>query len=226
VGENCDQRERGGFHRKQTDLAESLAFSKGIPMKRLGFLLVVGLLIVGWMNRDKLSGLPAAVGNTLNLRAAATPHPAREAQVQAAARYPGLAIPNSALNKKFVALYKEAQATDPALLSRPVWPFELAERAVVSLGGAPMPRSAPKAPAPQARAVKSVVIYTTSNCPVCKQAKQYFTQKGVPYREIDIETSQGKSEFRRNGGTGTPLIMVGSTKVDGFDAGEMDRLLF
>jgi glutaredoxin len=194
-------------------------------MKGLGLLLLAGLLIVAWVNYDKLRGVPAAVGTTLHLSAAATPHPAREAQVQAAARYPGLTVPNSALNKTFVALYKEAGANDPALLTRPDWPFELAERAVLSLGGAPMPRTAPKAAAPQMRATKSVVIYTASHCPYCQQAKQYFSKKGVPYREVDIETSRGKSEFRRNGGTGTPLIMVGGAKVPGgFDAGELDRL--
>jgi len=63
------------------------------------------------------------------------------------------------LNQKFVALYKESQATDPALLSRPDRPLTLAERAVVSLGGAPRPRNLTAASGMQARAGKQVVIY-------------------------------------------------------------------
>jgi glutaredoxin len=214
----------------------------------LSLILVIGLLTAGWINRDKLSGLTAKSGPTVEeeapstqdspvapaQRSTATPHPAREAQAQATALYPGLALPNSALNKKFVALYKESQSTDPDLLSRPDWPLQLADRAVVSLGGAPMPRNSAAAPAtPRNSAAapaitrwgKQVVIYTTSHCPYCKQAKQYFTEKGVPFWEFDLETSPGKEAYRKLGGKGTPLIMVGGTKVAGFEAEEMDRLL-
>ena len=35
----------------------------------------------------------------------------------------------------------------------------------------------------------------------------------------------GKDAFRKLGETGTPPIMVGSTKLDGFDAAELDRVL-
>ncbi len=194
-------------------------------MKGLGLLFVVGLLIVGWMNRDKLRGVPAAVGTALHL-SPATPDPAREAQRQAAAVYPGITRPDSALNKKFVALYQDAQVNDPALLSRPDWPFVLAERAVVSLGGAPLPRSVPNALAARTNPAKSVVIYTSSHCGYCTKAKQYFAQKGISYREVSIETSQGRLEFRSRGGTGTPLIVVGGAKVvNGFDVAELDRAL-
>lgn len=198
----------------------------------LSLILVIGLLFGGWMNRDKLSGLLGKAGATGDEASsnpeliASTPHPAREAQAQATAIYPALAVPNSAFNKKFVALYKDAQSADPALLSRPDWPLQLAERAVVSLGGAPLPRSKPAASGTQARAGKQVVIYTTSHCPYCKQAKQYLTQKGIPFREVDIEMSlSGDAEYRRLGGNGVPLIMVGDKRLDGFDARELDRLL-
>jgi glutaredoxin-like YruB-family protein len=77
------------------------------------------------------------------------------------------------------------------------------------------------------RAAKQVVVYTTSHCPYCVKAKQYLTQKGVPYREIDIErSSAGEAAYRQLGGNGVPLIMVGNTKVEGFDAKALDRLLF
>lgn len=205
----------------------------------LSLIIIIGGLTAGWLNRDKLSDLlakhnaPSAEDSSTEdsaspaaHRSAATPHPAREAQAQATALYPGLTIPNSALNQKFVALYKESQATNPALLSRPDWPLTLAEKAVVSLGGAPRPRNTTAAAGTQSRAGKKVVIYTTSHCPYCKQAKQYLTQKGIPYREVDVETSlSGKEDFRRLGGNGVPLIMVGDKKVDGFDPKELDRLL-
>jgi glutaredoxin len=216
----------------------------------LSVLIIVGGLTAGWLNRDKISNFfhkpdaaevadsdspaadapkPAAAApvSAAPRGPAAAPNPAREAQAKATAIYPGLAVPNSALNQKFVALYKEAQASDPALLSRDDWPLTLAERSMVALGGSPLPRNTVAAAAnPQARSMKQVVIYTTSHCPYCKQAKQYFAQKGIPYREVDVETSlTGKEAFRKLGGNGVPLIMVGDKKVDGFNAQELDRLL-
>jgi glutaredoxin len=201
----------------------------------LSLVIIVAGLFVTWTNREKFIHLlskgdtvPAETAETKDTpdettrRSAATPHPAREAQAQATALYPGLSIPNSALNQKFVALYKEAQASHSPLLSHPDWPLTLAERSVVALGGAPMPRNS----SPQARAAKAVVIYTTSHCPYCKQAKQYFAQNRIPYREIDVETSlTGKEAYRKLGGDGVPLIMVGDKKVQGFDQKELDRLL-
>jgi glutaredoxin len=73
---------------------------------------------------------------------------------------------------------------------------------------------------------KKVVMYTTSRCPACKAAKQYFAQKGVSYDEIDVETSRsGYEEFRRLGGQGVPLIMVGDKKLEGFNAMALDAML-
>jgi glutaredoxin-like YruB-family protein len=203
----------------------------------VSLILATGLLVAGWMNRDKLGGLWAQAGPTLEqatsslgLRGVPTPHPARTAQAQALAIYPGLARADSELNRKFVAFYKQAQVSDPALLAQSDWPLQLAERAVVSLGAAPLARSTPversaAASLPQ-RAAKQVVVYTTSHCPYCVKAKQYLTQKGVRYREVDIERSiTGKDEYRRLGGNGVPLIMVGNKKVDGFDPDQLDRLL-
>src|SRR5688572_24482777 len=112
------------------------------PMKNvLSLLVIAAVLGAGWMNRDKIRALwsndPTAPAEaaapglpfTAPAQVGVTPHPAREAQVQAKAIYPGLALPNSALNKKFLALYKEAQSSDTALLSRPDWPLQLADRA-------------------------------------------------------------------------------------------------
>jgi glutaredoxin len=73
---------------------------------------------------------------------------------------------------------------------------------------------------------KKVVMYSTSHCPACKVAKQYLTQKGIPYQEIDVETSrEGQEAFQRLGGTGVPLIVVGEKKMTGFNSQELERML-
>lgn len=74
---------------------------------------------------------------------------------------------------------------------------------------------------------KQVVIYSTSWCSVCQQAKQYMKSKGINYREVDVEKSrEGADEYRRQGGDGAvPLIVVGDKKMRGFNASELDSML-
>ncbi len=73
---------------------------------------------------------------------------------------------------------------------------------------------------------KSVVMYSTSRCPACQMAKQYFAKKGVSYQEIDVETSaDGRAAFQKLGGRGVPLIMVGDKRMEGFDSQALDAML-
>ena len=72
----------------------------------------------------------------------------------------------------------------------------------------------------------AVTMFSTTWCPHCKRAKAYFAQKGVGYREVDIEASDaGRREFEQYGGSGVPLIIVGERRMRGFDPGAMDRML-
>ena len=72
----------------------------------------------------------------------------------------------------------------------------------------------------------TVTMFSTSWCPHCKRAKAYFAQKGVAFREVDIEASEaGNREFRTYGGKGVPLIIVGDKRMRGFSAEAMDRML-
>ena len=126
----------------------------------LGFLIIVGLLAVAFVNRERLAAVfgrsptvaevppePEPVPVTPEPEPpkppAPTPHPALEAQQKAKQLYPGITIPNSALNKKFVSLYNETQQNNPALLAQADWPLQLAERAVVAMGGQPLARTTP-----------------------------------------------------------------------------------
>ena len=64
-----------------------------------------------------------------------------------------------------------------------------------------------------------VTIYTTAWCGVCKRAKAFFAENGVPFREWDVEKTEfGAIKFKQLGGSGVPLITVGSKKMTGFDA--------
>lgn len=76
------------------------------------------------------------------------------------------------------------------------------------------------------KAKDKVRIYTAVWCGYCKRAKAHLAAKGVPYDELDVETSErGGSEFAQLGGRGVPVILVGNQRMDGFDASGLDAML-
>jgi len=97
-----------------------------------------------------------------------------------------------------------------------------------------MAASRPKAPLESgilprlqtAQIPKKVVIYTTIDCPYCEQAKHYLTHKGVGYQELNVDSSSAASEeFKRLGGNGTPLILIGDRRITGFNTRAIDEAL-
>lgn len=72
-----------------------------------------------------------------------------------------------------------------------------------------------------------VVIFTTPTCPWCRRAKQYLTQQGVRFREVDVtrDPSAARDLVRITGQTGVPVILVGNRPIVGFDKPQLDRLL-
>lgn len=62
-----------------------------------------------------------------------------------------------------------------------------------------------------------VTLYGTQWCGYCKQARQYFQQNNIAYRDLDVENdSQAKAEWQQMGGRGVPVILVGQQRMDGF----------
>jgi len=71
-----------------------------------------------------------------------------------------------------------------------------------------------------------VKILSTTWCGVCKTAKQYLAGKGIYFSEYDVETSDiGRLEYKRLGGKGVPIILVGNQRMDGFSAKKLDEML-
>ena len=78
-------------------------------------------------------------------------------------------------------------------------------------------RAPARPPQPPAEASVPIVMYSTSWCPYCAKAREYFKSNGIAYTEYDIElSSAAHAEFKKLGGRGVPLILVGSERVDGF----------
>lgn len=71
-----------------------------------------------------------------------------------------------------------------------------------------------------------VRVFSAVWCGYCKLAKAHLAKRGVPYEEIDVEQSaSGETEYRRLGGRGVPILLVGEQRMDGFDPAALDVLL-
>lgn len=83
-------------------------------------------------------------------------------------------------------------------------------------------------------ATQAVLMYATSWCPYCEQARQLLRGKQVQFEEIDIEGAPGRREqmIARSGRSSVPQIFIGETHVGGCDdlhdleaRGQLDPLL-
>jgi glutaredoxin 3 len=72
-----------------------------------------------------------------------------------------------------------------------------------------------------------VIIFTTPTCSFCSAAKQYFRQRGVRFKDVDVsrDASAARDIARRTGQMGVPVIQIGSKFVVGFDRPQIDKLL-
>ncbi len=83
----------------------------------------------------------------------------------------------------------------------------------------------PKAAVTDAGKGKQVVMYSTEWCQYCKKAREYFRSQNIAFREYDIEkSSKGRAEYKRLKGTGVPIILVGTQRMNGFSEDRFRKL--
>lgn len=71
-----------------------------------------------------------------------------------------------------------------------------------------------------------VVMYSTPTCGVCIRTKRFFAKHRIAYTDYDITTDKkARKRFMELGGTGVPLIIVGETRMLGFNERLLRRLL-
>ena len=73
----------------------------------------------------------------------------------------------------------------------------------------------------------SVKIYTTTTCPYCRMAKEFFKKNNVIYTEINVETDQKATEemIEKSGQMGVPVIDVNGKIIVGFDRPALEKAL-
>lgn len=64
-----------------------------------------------------------------------------------------------------------------------------------------------------------IIIYTASSCPHSQEAKYFFKQKKLDFKEFDILKSAEKARKMEelSGQSGTPVIIIDDKVVTGFD---------
>lgn len=79
-----------------------------------------------------------------------------------------------------------------------------------------------------------VLLYTTNWCPFCRRAKALLKEKGVRWKELDIEADPAHRQAmaEASGRSSVPQIFINGTLIGGYDElfaldvrGELDKLL-
>ena len=72
---------------------------------------------------------------------------------------------------------------------------------------------------------EGVVLYSAAWCGYCTRAKAYLADKRIAFREIDIDTDDGKLAYAQaGGGKGVPLLIVGGQRIQGFSGAAYDEV--
>lgn len=72
----------------------------------------------------------------------------------------------------------------------------------------------------------NVTIYTSSTCPHCITAKNYFNDKGINYVEKNVTTDPvARKELISKGYMGVPVIIVNDEEMVGFNKVRLDEIL-
>lgn len=72
-----------------------------------------------------------------------------------------------------------------------------------------------------------IAIYTTPSCPFCHQAKEFLTERKVPYVEYNVADDEVRREemIEKSGQYGVPVIEIGGEIIVGFDKIRLDEAL-
>ena len=72
-----------------------------------------------------------------------------------------------------------------------------------------------------------VIVYSTTWCGFCAQAKKYFDSIGVKYQDINVEEDRDAAEamVEKSGQMGVPVIEIGDDIIIGFDKPKIDIAL-
>ena len=73
----------------------------------------------------------------------------------------------------------------------------------------------------------AVIIYTTPTCVYCKEAKKFFEENNIEYREHNVAENEAALDemVEKTGQMGVPVIDVNGKIVVGFNRTKLAELL-
>lgn len=79
----------------------------------------------------------------------------------------------------------------------------------------------------ETKKTNEIILYTTSWCPYCKKALDFFRSRNIPYTEYDIEKDRAAAERMKqlSGKSGVPFAIINGQKISGYAPGEYERAL-
>jgi len=72
-----------------------------------------------------------------------------------------------------------------------------------------------------------IKVYSTTNCPYCKFAKEHLASKGLAYDDVDVAADPVALDemVKLSGQMGVPVVVIGSEVIVGFDKERIDALV-
>jgi glutaredoxin-like YruB-family protein len=74
---------------------------------------------------------------------------------------------------------------------------------------------------------KTVEIYSTATCHFCHMAKEWLTEKNIPFVDYNVgeDMARRKEMVEITGQLGVPVIRVGDDVMVGFDEAQLAKIL-
>jgi len=70
-----------------------------------------------------------------------------------------------------------------------------------------------------------VILYATSWCGYCENARELLTENNIEFHEYDVENSdEGRKQFKRLGGRGVPMLLINGEVLKGYDPSKILEL--
>ena len=71
-----------------------------------------------------------------------------------------------------------------------------------------------------------ITLYYSRQCQACRQARNYLKARGLTFQEFDVSKNlRAQKTLARLGTRSVPVILVGDTRIDGFDRKRLEQVL-
>lgn len=74
--------------------------------------------------------------------------------------------------------------------------------------------------------MENVIVYTSTNCPHCRQVKSFLNDKGIEFEERNIEENDDYAQQVWDMGLrAVPVTVIGETRIVGMNKLQFDKAL-